>query len=62
MVQTRWKLSSSGYLSQSDYRIHFGLGDFTQVDNIEIRWPNNQIQTLKNVKADQIITIKESIP
>jgi hypothetical protein len=62
IIQTRWKLSSSGYLSQSDYRIHFGLGDFTQVDNIEIRWPNNQIQTLKNVKADQIITIKESIP
>jgi hypothetical protein len=59
IVQTRWKLSSSGYLSQSDYRIHFGLGDFAQVDKIEIRWPAGNIQTLNNIKSNQIIMVKE---
>jgi len=58
-TQTRWRVSSSGYLSQSDYRAHFGLGDHTQVDQIEIRWPTGKVQTLKNVTAKQVITVKE---
>ena len=58
-TQTRWRVSSSGYLSQSDYRAHFGLGDHTQVDQIEIRWPTGKVQTLKDVKANQVITVKE---
>lgn len=58
-TQTRWRVSSSGYLSQSDYRLHFGLGDNTQVDKIEIRWPTGNVQTLKNVKANQVITVME---
>ncbi|UCH61996.1 MAG: CRTAC1 family protein [Fidelibacterota bacterium] len=58
-VQTRWRVSSSGYLSQSDYRIHFGLGDYTQVDQIEVLWPSGNVQTLKDVEANQVITVKE---
>jgi hypothetical protein len=58
--QTKWRLSSSGYLSQSDYRLHFGLENHFQVDLIEIRWPSGNIQTLENIKANQVISVKES--
>lgn len=60
ITQIRWRMSSSGYLSQSDYRIHFGLGNNSSADQIEILWPSGIIQILKNVKANQIITVQES--
>jgi len=59
-TQTRWRVSSSGYLSQSDYRIHFGLGERKTVDSIEIRWPNGTIKTLTNVRVNQVLKITES--
>ena len=49
----------SGYLSQNDPRPHFGLGQHTQVDTLTIRWPSGTVQTLRNVKADQILTVTE---
>lgn len=58
-TQTRWRVSSSGYLSQSDYRLHFGLGEYSRVDRIEIRWPTGEVQTLQNVEANQVITVRE---
>ena len=58
-TQTRWKMSSSGYLSQSDYRIHFGLGKSNVAQKIEVRWPSGKFQILKNIKANQIITLNE---
>ncbi len=54
------KRSSSGYLSQNDHRLHFGLGDKNMVDRIEIIWPSGKVQILENIKAGQFITIKES--
>ena len=58
-TQTRWIMSSSGYLSQSDYRAHFGLGKIERIDRIELRWPNRKIQTLENINTNQLLTIKE---
>ena len=54
------KMSSGGYLSTNDPRLHFGLGKNTVVDTIEIIWPSGKKQTLTNVKANQFLTIKES--
>ena len=54
------KKSSSGYLSQNDHRLHFGLGDKNMVDRIEIIWPSGKVQILENIKAGQFLTIKES--
>jgi len=51
--------SASGYLSQNDRRPHFGLGQHSEVDKLTIRWPSGAIQILKNVKADQILTVTE---
>ncbi len=58
-TQTRWRMSSSGYLSQGDYRLHFGLEDIKQIDRIEIHWPTGKIQVLENIKPNQIMTIRE---
>jgi hypothetical protein len=48
------------YNSSSDKRVHFGLGSATIIDRIEIAWPSGIKQVLTNVKADQILTIKEA--
>jgi enediyne biosynthesis protein E4 len=49
-----------GYNSSSDKRVHFGLGAAAMVDSIELTWPSGIKQVLKNVKADQILTVTES--
>jgi hypothetical protein len=58
--QVRWRMSSSGYLSQSDFRVHFGLGETENVNQIEIHWPTGKIQTLTEVKVNQLIKVKEA--
>ena len=57
--QIAQKKSASGYLSQSDPRIHFGLGDHVKVDKIEVIWPSGKTQLIQNVEAGKIITITE---
>ena len=51
--------SGGGYFSQNDLRVHFGLGKAEKVDLLEIRWPSGQIDTLKDIKANQVIYVKE---
>lgn len=46
-----------GYLSTHQNIAHFGLGKIQQLDSVIIRWPNNKKQILKNVKANQILTV-----
>jgi enediyne biosynthesis protein E4 len=58
-VQTKTLHSGSSYLSSSELVLTFGLGSHTQADTIEIRWPSGQVDQLKNVASDQIITVKE---
>ena len=57
--QVLLKKSSTGYLSQNDPRIHFGLGAAEVVDRIEVVWPSGTVQVLENVAARQILTIEE---
>ena len=51
--------TASSYLSSGDKRVHFGLGPATVVDTLEIRWPSGILQTLKNVRGDQILELEE---
>jgi hypothetical protein len=46
-------------LSSSDKRVHFGLGTETKISAIEIRWPSGFVQTLRDVRADQVLQIDE---
>lgn len=48
------------YNSSSDKRVHFGLSSAGVIDIIELTWPSGIKQVLKNVKADQILTVTES--
>ena len=51
--------SGGGYLSQSDLRVHFGIGKAEKVDLIEIKWPSGAVDTLKDIKPNQVIYVKE---
>jgi hypothetical protein len=51
--------TSVGFMSSSDKRVHFGLGPEKAIWSLEIRWPSGIIQRLKNVRADQILTVRE---
>jgi hypothetical protein len=51
--------SGGSYISQNDLRIHFGLGKAEKVDLLEIRWPSGQVDTIKDVKANQLLFVKE---
>jgi len=51
--------TASSYLSASDKRVHFGLGQESTAQRIEIRWPGGIRQTLKDIPADQILQIDE---
>ena len=47
----------TGYLSQADPRAHFGLGKADKADSVEIRWPDGRTTQLKNVAANQFLTV-----
>ncbi len=59
LCQTKEVRSGSGYLSQSDMRLNFGLGKLDKADSVEIRWPGGIIELFKNVKSNQFIAIVE---
>ena len=51
--------SGGSYISQSDLRVHFGLGQVDEIKTLEIRWPSGVIDTLENLSVDQILTVQE---
>jgi len=53
------RVAESGYLSQNDPRLHFGLGAPTVVDKIVVRWPSGREQTLEKQPVDRVLTIEE---
>lgn len=51
--------SSVGYASSSHGPVHFGLGADSDVELVEIRWPSGVVQTLRKLKGDRVLTVKE---
>jgi hypothetical protein len=52
--------SGSSVMSQSDLRLHFGVGKLQVIDAIEVKWPTTgKIERFTQVKANQILTIRE---
>jgi enediyne biosynthesis protein E4 len=58
-TQTLQKISTTGYLSQNDPRMHFGIGSSTTIEKIEIKWPSGKIQEIQDTPANQILKITE---
>jgi hypothetical protein len=58
MTQSSESRSSSGYLSSSDRRLHFGLGEAAEADEIQITQGGRRRELLKNVKANQRLLLR----
>ena len=60
-IGSQWNemTSAVSYASSSLGGVHFGLGTVANIDEIEIRWPSGKRQILRNVKADQILNVRE---
>lgn len=59
ITQTEEIHSGGSYLSQSDLRVHFGLGAATKIDSLEIRWPSGKVDTVKDLEADKYYAVLE---
>ncbi|HLJ50700.1 MAG TPA: CRTAC1 family protein [Bryobacteraceae bacterium] len=57
--EQRERVAGSGYLSQDDPRIHFGLGAAKSVDKLTVTWPSGTKQAVENVQVDRLVTIHE---
>ena len=58
----RWtaeRVAASGYLSQDDGRLHFGLGAATTIDKLIVHWPIGREQTLEKLTVDRVLTVEE---
>ena len=51
--------SGSSYDSNSDIRLHFGLGSATKIDSLQVRWPSGLTERFENISVDSIHTLKE---
>jgi len=59
-VQAQAVLSQSSFYSSNDPRLHFGLGGSVSAD-IEVYWPNGLHEQIKNVTANQLVTVREGV-
>ncbi len=59
LVQTAEVRSGGSYLSQSDLRLHFGLGAESTIDKVEITWPGGVHQVETGLAVDRVASIRE---
>ena len=59
MTQTDEIHSGGSYISQNDLRVHFGLGQATKIDSVEIRWPSGKVELIKDLAADKFYAVLE---
>ena len=52
-------LSGSSYLSQSDLRLHFGLGSARQLDEVRVRWPDGTTQIFHDLATNSFYRLRE---
>ena len=60
VTQTREVRSGDGYLSQQDLTLHFGIGDYKQVDSIEVQWQNGTKQLVGSVSPNRVLSLEEN--
>jgi len=47
------------YLSQNDFRVHFGLGDAARIERVDVRWPNGLEESWAGLPVDTFHVLKE---
>ena len=58
-TQVREVASGSSYLSSSDPRLHFGLGQAARVDEVRVTWPNGLVEAWRGREANQLLVVRE---
>ena len=53
-------MSGSSYYSQSDLRLHFGLGRAAAADAVEVAWPSGLKETFRDLPANHLFVIQET--
>jgi hypothetical protein len=56
---TRWNIPTTGYGSQNDLVLHFGLDDAEAVDSVVVRWPSSRVDQLGVLGARRTWVIEE---
>ena len=59
--QVREVRSGSSYLSQNDFRLHFGLGSAVKADSVVVRWPGGIVDRLETLAADREVVVQEGV-
>ena len=54
------QMPTRGFQSTVPHKLHFGLGDHTEIDSLIVTWPGGKMQVLKNINSNQLLTIYES--
>lgn len=60
--QERALRSGTGYLSQDDQHLHFGMGNVRIADRLLVRWPDGREEEWREVAADQVLELVEGGP
>ena len=58
-IETKIKAGGSGFVSQNDPRLLFGLGKDTKAEYVEVTWPSGKQQRFANVAANASIAVTE---
>jgi hypothetical protein len=58
-TQVREVKAGSSYMGQNDVRQHFGLGEGTRADRLEVRWPSGRVDVVRDPPVDVILSVRE---
>ncbi len=61
VTQLREISTAGSYLASNDIRAHFGLGDCSVIEEMEISWPSGKKETFTRINANQILLIREGL-
>ncbi len=59
LVQFEQRKGGMSYQAAHDQRLHFGLGERTKVDEIEVRWPSGTADFIRDVEANTVVVVRE---
>ena len=59
VTQTKMLMQARGYMASDDPLLHFGLGDQSHIERLEVIWPSGQTQSFEDLDAGQLYTIQE---
>ena len=52
--------AGASYLSQNDFRLHFGFGEGEKIQSVEVRWSDGKTETIKDVAPNKILTVAQN--